>query len=68
MSARADDVLMTLVEVYNEHWIHDKNLIAESTSDFITERLNTLSKELGDVDKQISDYKSNNLMPNLQER
>lgn len=67
VSARADDVLMTLVEVYNEHWIHDKNLIAESTSDFITERLNTLSKELGDVDKQISDYKSNNLMPNLQE-
>lgn len=65
--ARADDVLMTLIEVYNEHWIHDKNLIAESTSDFITERLNTLSKELGDVDKQISDYKSNNLMPNLQE-
>lgn len=65
--ARADDLLMTLVEVYNEHWMHDKNLIAESTSEFITERLNTLSKELGDVDQKISDYKSSNLMPNLQE-
>ena len=65
--ARADDLLVTLVEVYNEHWMHDKNLIAESTSEFITERLNTLSKELGDVDQKISDYKSSNLMPNLQE-
>ena len=65
--ARADDLLLTLVQVYNEHWMRDRNLIAESTTQFITERLAALSEELGDVDRKISDYKSSNLMPNLQE-
>lgn len=60
---RADDVLRELIEVYSEHWLQDRNRMAESTYTFITERLNTLAKELGDVDQQISDYKSKNLLP-----
>lgn len=64
--ARGDDILTTLIEVYNENWIRDKNRMAESTSQFISERLETLSKELGDVDQQISDYKSKNLLPDVQ--
>lgn len=63
---RADDVLRKLIEVYNEHWLQDRNRMAESTYDFITERLNTLAKELGDVDQQISDYKSKNLLPDAE--
>ena len=62
---RASDVLKTLIDVYNEDWLKDKNRIAESTSDFITERLNTLAQELGDVDRDISDYKSQNLLPDV---
>lgn len=62
---RADDVIMTLVDVYNEKWIQDNNRIAESTNTFITERLETITKELGDVDEQISDYKSTNLLPDI---
>ena len=62
---RASDVLMTLVDVYNEHWIADKNRVAESTYQFITDRLETITKELGDVDEQISDYKSENLLPDV---
>ncbi len=60
---RADDVILKLFEVYNEQWLKDKNRIAESTFDFITERLKSLTKELGDVDQQISDYKSSTLLP-----
>lgn len=63
---RADDVLTTLIEVYSENWVRDKNRMAQSTSQFITDRLETLSKELGDVDKQISDFKSKNLLPDIQ--
>lgn len=60
---RADDVILKLYEVYNEQWLKDKNRIAESTFEFITERLNSLTKELGDVDQKISDYKSATLLP-----
>ena len=63
---RANDVLLALVDVFNEQWIEDKNRIAESTYKFITERLESLSKELGNVDQNISDYKSKNLLPDIQ--
>ncbi len=63
---RADDILLTLIDVYNENWVKDKNRIAESTNAFINERLETITKELGEVDKDISDYKSKNLLPDLQ--
>lgn len=63
---RANDILLALVDVFNEQWIEDKNRIAESTYKFITERLESLSKELGNVDQNISDYKSRNLLPDIQ--
>lgn len=63
---RADDLLLTLIDVYNEKWMQDKNRIAESTFQFISDRLDTISKELGDVDSKISEYKSRNLLPDVQ--
>lgn len=63
---RASDVLLTLIEVYNENWVKEKNRMAESTSEFIAERLENLSKELDNVDEQISDYKSKNLLPDVE--
>lgn len=60
--ARADDLIMKIVEVYNENWLKDRNLVAESTYRFITDRLGDLAVELGDVDKKISDFKSSNLI------
>ena len=62
---RAEDILCKLIDVYNEQWLKDRNRVAESTFEFITNRLNTLSKELGDVDQKISDYKSQNKMPDI---
>ena len=62
---RAVDVLNMLVNVYNEQWIMDKNLITTSTNDFIAERLRVIEKELGNVDSSISDFKSRNRMPDL---
>lgn len=63
---RADDVLNTVISVYNENWVKDKNRIAVSTSMFINERLGVIEQELGHVDKNISEYKSKNLLPDVQ--
>ncbi len=63
---RADDVLNTLINVYNESWIRDKNQIAVSTSNFINDRLGVIEGELGNVDSDISAYKSEHLIPDVQ--
>ncbi len=62
---RADDFLSTLIGVYNENWIRDKNMIAVSTSSFINDRLGVIERELGNVDSDISSYKSANLVPDV---
>ena len=63
---KAEDILNTLIEVYNEKWIQDKNQIAVSTSRFIGERLGVIENELGHVDENISSYKSEHLLPDVQ--
>ena len=63
---RADDVLSMLISVYNENWVKDKNQIAVSTSMFINERLGVIERELGNVDEDISSYKSEHLLPDVQ--
>lgn len=60
---RAEAVLRTLIDAYNDSWIEDKNRTAKATNDFIMERLKVIQSELQDVDKTISDYKSENLVP-----
>lgn len=63
---RADEVLSMLIGVYNENWIRDKNQIAVSTSNFINDRLGVIESELGNVDSNISSYKSANLVPDVE--
>ena len=64
---RAEDILNMIIKVYQEGWMNDKNQIALSTSRFITERLSVIEKELGNVDSDISSYKSRNLVPDVSE-
>ena len=63
---KAEDILNTLIEVYNENWIRDKNQIAVSTSQFISDRLGVIESELGHVEENISSYKSEHLLPDVQ--
>ncbi|MDE7161116.1 MAG: polysaccharide biosynthesis tyrosine autokinase [Muribaculaceae bacterium] len=63
---RANDILNTIVAVYNENWVEDKNRIAVATSSFIDERLKLIEHELGEVDDDISDYKTKHLLTDLQ--
>lgn len=62
---RASDVLNTVIAVYNERWIDDKNQLAEHTSHFIEGRLRSIAGELETVDSVISNYKSRNLLPDV---
>ena len=62
---KADDILNTLISVYNEYWIKDKNLITLSTTNFINGRLGIIEQELGSVDENISTFKSKNLLPDM---
>jgi capsular exopolysaccharide synthesis family protein len=63
---RAEDLLNTLISVYNESWVKDKNRVAIGTSMFINERLGMIEGELGTVDDDISSFKSENLLPDVQ--
>ena len=56
-ASRAEDVLNTLIAVYNEDAIEDKNRITVSTSEFIAERLVIIEQELGSVDTDIETFK-----------
>ena len=62
---RSRDVLNTLISVYNEAWVRDKNLMARSTSVFIDDRLRVIEGELAGVDSDISAYKSENMVPDV---
>ena len=63
---RAEDVLNTIISVYNENWVKDRNQIIVSTSQFITERLGVIERELDDVDEDISTFKSEHLLPDVE--
>lgn len=67
VAERAEDFLVELVEAYNKNLLEGKNKIAESTSRFISDRLSLIERELGNVDENISAYKSRNLTPDVGE-
>ena len=58
--SRAEAILMALIDVYRETIIEDKNRIATSTAKFINERVEIISRELGDVENELTDFKQKN--------
>lgn len=64
---RAVDVLDNIVEVYNEEWAKDKNKVAVATSRFIDDRLMIIEQELGTVDNEIAQYKSDQRILDIHE-
>ncbi len=64
---RAEDLINTVISVYNEKWIENRNQISVATSNFITERLGVIEGELGNVDQDISSYQSEHLIPDVQQ-
>ncbi|MBQ3920617.1 MAG: chromosome partitioning protein ParA, partial [Firmicutes bacterium] len=64
--ARAEAVLSTLLDIYNEEWVNNKNRSARNTADFINDRLVVIEKELGGVESSLKDYKQAHQLTNIQ--
>ncbi|MBQ0080485.1 MAG: polysaccharide biosynthesis tyrosine autokinase [Alistipes sp.] len=62
---RAEDVINTLIAVYNQDAVDDKQQIAEATAEFIDERLSIISRELGTVDADVKAFKENNAVVDI---
>lgn len=57
---RAEELLNTMINVYNEEAIEDKNQVAINTANFINERLIIIEKDLGVVETDLETFKSSN--------
>jgi capsular exopolysaccharide synthesis family protein len=60
------DILNQLMEEYSKQNIEDKNQTAARTVSFVNERLNLITRELGDVEKDLQKYKQQNDVINLE--
>ena len=57
---KAEAIINEIVSQYNQDAIEDKNFISRSTEKFISGRLEIISKELGDVEKNAEGFKESN--------
>lgn len=64
---RADNILKTIVNIYNENWVRNRNQISVSTNEFIKERLIVIEDELGSVEGDIATYKSSHSMLSVEQ-
>jgi len=64
--SRAENILRTIVSIYGEQWVKNRNQISVSTNEFIKERLAVIEEELGDVDQDIAGFKSAHAMPSVE--
>ena len=55
---RAEDIINTLISIYNRNGIDDKRAMAFRTSDFIDERIDRISINLTNVDQSAVNFKS----------
>ena len=65
--ARAEAVLGTLLDIYNEEWVENKNQSVRNTSLFINDRLNVIERELGGIEQDIKDYKQSHNITDIQQ-
>lgn len=63
---RGQDVLTTLVQLYNRDAVEQITQSAAFTSVFIKNRLDLLTSELSSVEQKIEDYKQTNEMTNIE--
>ena len=54
---KGEDIINTLVGIYNQRAVEEKNYVAKSTIRFIDERFAIISGELKSAEKEVEDYK-----------
>ncbi len=67
IAERAETIISTLIKVYQEAWMNDKMNAADVSNQFINERIKDIEQELSGLDKDIAQFRGNNLMPDYEE-
>ena len=62
---RGQDFINQLLEMYNRNTNNDKNEIAQKTAEFIDERIDIISKELGNTEANLENFKRNACITDL---
>lgn len=62
---RADRILNTIIDVYDEEWVTNKNRSACHTTKFINDRLVVIQNELGGVENELKKYKEENKITDI---
>ncbi len=65
VALRAEQIINTLINEYNEFTIEEKNQKTKSTADFINERINLIATDLAEIDNQIEKFKTGNKLTNI---
>ena len=64
--AKGVDIINTLVDIYNQQAIDDKNFVATNTIHFIDDRLRIISGELKTAEKDVETYKQDKNLTDVQ--
>lgn len=62
---KSENILNELIRQYNKDATDNKNLESENTGKFIDERLDLITKELGNIEDQKASFKRNNQITDL---
>src|SRR5690606_38469080 len=65
--AKAELILNSLIEQYNQDVTYDKAQVTRATSKFITSRLELISRDLAEADSKVADFKDRNSLMDMQE-
>ena len=66
-SDRAEAILNSLIQVYEEEWQKDKVSDATISTNFINERIQGIEQELSGLDTNIAQFRGKNLLPDYEE-
>jgi capsular exopolysaccharide synthesis family protein len=64
--AKSENILNTLIDVFNEDGIYDRQEISRRTISFIDERFLLLANELDSIELSLKDYKQDNNFVNIE--
>ena len=64
---RAELVINTLIKVYQDDWLKDKQDEADISTAFVNQRINLIEQELNGLDSNIAQFRGKNLLPDYEE-
>lgn len=65
---KGEDILNSIISRYIQSNLEDKNIIADSTTKFIQNRLSIIARELGDVENEVQSFKQGNKLADMSEQ